>query len=210
MSISVILADDHRLLVEGFKIALSDFGIDVVKSFEAPDGVIDAYKKLKPDVMVLDIRFTGNMNGLELCSQIRKNDPNARIVMLSQFDQEDVIQSAYEVGAKAFIKKDDDVEFLVEAIRHAAAGENYFSPEVAQKLARMSISPSPSKILDEKELNVFRLVANGMTNPEIAEELAVSLKTISKLTVSIKNKLGISRSAEFTKLAIKYNLIKLD
>ncbi len=210
MSISVILADDHKLLVEGFKIALSDFGIDVIRSFETPEGVIDAYDQLKPDVLVLDIRFTGNMNGLELCSRILELHPNARIVMLSQFDQDDVIQSAYEGGAKAFIQKDADVEYLVAAIQHAAQGKNYFSPEVAQRLAQLSISPSPTKILDEKELNVFRLVANGMTNPEIAEELEVSLKTISNITVAIKNKLGISRNAEFTKLAIKYNLINLD
>lgn len=211
MRTKVILVDDHKLLIEGFKSALQEFGIDVIQSLTSTDGVIESFKKLKPDVLVLDIRFSGEDNGLNLCSRMIAENDEAKIVILSQFDQDYIIQKAYKMGALSFVNKDEDIKYLVEAICAAKEGKEYFTPAIAQRLARLStIEVQPLKVLDDKELALFKLIADGKTNNEAAEELGVSTKTIGNFIRNIKSKLNISRTAEFTKMAIKYNLTSFD
>lgn len=208
--ISVVLADDHPLLLAGFAMSLSGYGIEVIGQARTPDEAITEYLKLNPDVLVLDIRFGEKMTGLNAAKDILKKAGEAKIVFLSQFDQDALIQEAYRLGGYAFITKDRDPEELAKAIRNAAEGQLYFSPEVAARLARLAVrgDSSPQSLLTEREIRIFTLMAQGQTNQEIADKLKLSPKTVSNTSQSIKEKLQVHRAADITRLAVKHGLIE--
>ena len=210
MSIRVFLADDHRLLVEGFRHALKDFNIDVVEVAYSLEGLIDRYFEVKPDVLVIDVRFDSKNvaeNGLDICEELLAKDPKAKIIVFSQFDDQYIIEGAYKIGALAFVLKDESTEILDQAIRTVAEGREFFSPQVAQLLARSSVKDrNPTKLLDEKELRAFLLTADGESLADVAEAMDLSTKTVGKLLKSIKAKLDIDTPADFTKVAIRFGL----
>lgn len=210
MSIRVFLADDHRLLVEGFRHALKDFNIDVVEVAYSLEGLIDRYFEVKPDVLVIDVRFDSKNvaeNGLDICEELLAKDPKAKIIVFSQFDDQYIIEGAYKIGALAFVLKDESTEILDQAIRTVAEGREFFSPQVAQLLARSSVKDrNPTKLLDEKELRAFLLTADGESLAEVAEAMDLSTKTVGNLLKSIKAKLDIDTPADFTKVAIRFGL----
>ncbi len=210
MSIRVFLADDHRLLVEGFRHALKDFNIDVVEVAYSLNGLINRYFEVKPDVLVIDVRFDSKNvaeNGLDICEELLAKDPKAKIIVFSQFDDQYIIEGAYKIGALAFVLKDESTEILDQAIRTVAEGREFFSPQVAQLLARSSVKDrNPTKLLDEKELRAFLLTADGESLSEVAEAMDLSTKTVGNLLKSIKAKLDIDTSSDFTKVAIRFGL----
>lgn len=210
MSIRVFLADDHRLLVEGFRHALKDFNIDVVEVAYSLNGLINRYFEVKPDVLVIDVRFDSKNvaeNGLDICEELLAKDPKAKIIVFSQFDDQYIIEGAYKIGALAFVLKDESTEILDQAIRTVAEGREFFSPQVAQLLARSSVKDrNPTKLLDEKELRAFLLTADGESLSEVAEAMNLSTKTVGNLLKSIKAKLDIDTSSDFTKVAIRFGL----
>jgi two-component system, NarL family, invasion response regulator UvrY len=136
--------------------------------------------------------------------------PDANIVFLSQFDQDALIKETYRLGARAFVTKDCDPTDLAIAVRRANDGEIYFMPQIAERLANLSVrgDMSPQSVLDERGLEIFKLMAEGLTNVEIAEKLDLSQKTISNVSQAVKEKLGIHRPALITKLAVKHGLIE--
>lgn len=210
MSIRVFLADDHRLLVEGFRHALKDFNIDVVEVAYSLEGLIDRYLEVKPDVLVIDVRFDNKNvaeNGLDICEELLAKDTKAKIIVFSQFDDQYIIERAYKIGALAFVLKDESTDVLDQAIRTVAEGREFFSPQVAQLLARSSVKDrNPCKLLDEKELRAFLLTADGESLADVAEAMDLSTKTVGNLLKSIKAKLGIDTPADFTKVAIRFGL----
>jgi DNA-binding NarL/FixJ family response regulator len=167
------------------------------------------YAQEKPDVLVLDIRFGTELTGLDAAQNVLKADPGARIVFLSQFDQDSLIKETYRLGAHAFVTKDCDPADLATAVRHAHEGKLYFPPQIAERLASIAVrgDVSPQSQLDERGLEIFKLMAEGLTNAEIAEKLNLSTKTISNTSQAIKEKLGVHRQANITLLAVKHGLI---
>ena len=214
LSIRVFLADDHRLLVEGFRHALKDYGIDVVEVAYSLDGLIDRYLEVKPDVLVIDVRFDSKNvteNGLDACEELLARDPRAKIIVFSQFDDQYIIEKSYKLGVLAFVRKDESTDVLNEAIRTVAEGREFFSPEVAQLLAWSAVKDrNPNKLLDEKELRVFTLTADGSSLTDIAQAMDLSTKTVGTFLKNVKLKLGIENQADFTKLAIRYGITTLD
>jgi DNA-binding NarL/FixJ family response regulator len=206
--IRVILADDHPVVMRGFAIGLADHGIEVVGMAKTTDEAFEFFERHLPDVIVLDIRFGTASTGLDVAERILAKHPKARIVFLSQFDQRNLIQKSYVIGGKAFMKKSCEPEELSEAIRAAAADEQYFMADVAKQLASLAIQPaSPLAVLDERESSVLKLMALGLTNQEIANELNLSLKTISNTSQTIKDKLHEDRASRLTLLAVKHGLV---
>ena len=209
-AIRVMLADDHPIVMTGFAMSLAGQGMDVVGQAKTPDEAVAMYEAHKPDVAVLDIRFGTGLTGLDAAQTILKNDPQAKIVFLSQFDQDSLIKETYRLGAHAFVTKDCDPNDLGEAVRHAHQGKLYFPPQIAERLASIAVrgDVSPQSQLDERSLEIFKLMAEGLTNTEIAERLNLSTKTISNISQSVKEKLGVHRQAYITKLAVKHGLIE--
>lgn len=133
MGIKVFLADDHRLLVAGFRDVLKDYGIDVVEVAYSLDGLIDRFLEVKPDVLVIDVRFDSKgcgENGLDVCEELLARDPSAKIIVFSQFDDQYIIERSYKLGVLAFVRKDESTEVLNEAINTVARARNTFPPRL--------------------------------------------------------------------------------
>lgn len=208
--IKVLLADDHPLMMAGFETVLVDYGIKAIGKTTVPEEAVKLYEEKKPDVLVLDIRFGEKMTGLDAAKDVLRKFPNANIVFLSQFDQDSLIKEAYRIGARAFLTKSCTADDLADAIKLAQQGEKSFLPEVAERLANIAIQGDISlqSKLDEREFVVFEYMAQGLTNQEIAEKLSLSPKTISNTSQTIKEKLGVHRPADITRLAVKHGLIE--
>jgi two-component system invasion response regulator UvrY len=210
MDIKVLLADDHQLLVAGFRQVLGGRGVDVVGVAHSLVNLYELYVSLKPDVLVIDIRFdklAASDNGLDFCQRLLGKDPKAKIVIFSQFDDQYIIEKSYKLGVLAFVRKDESVDVLQESIKSAAEGIPYFSPVIARTLALSTIKETnPKRILDFNELKAFILTADGVHQNQIAKELNVSIKTVSTIMSRVKMKLAMENSADMTKLAIQFGL----
>lgn len=206
----VLLADDHPIVMDGFAMTLASAGLEIVGRARTPEEALGLYQSLRPDVALLDIRFGTRQTGLDAARQILQQDADANLIFLSQFDQDSLIREAYRTGARAFVSKDCDPAELLEAVTKAAAGSLYFPRAIAERLANLSVrgDMSPQSVLNERDLEIFRLMAEGLTNAEIAERLGLSLKTISNTSQAIKEKLDAHRPAHITRLAVKYGLIE--
>jgi two-component system, NarL family, invasion response regulator UvrY len=208
--VTVLLADDHPLLLMGFAQALANYEIEVVGQTTSASQAVEDFDRLKPDVLVLDIRFGDRMTGFDTAAAVLQQHPDARIVFLSQFDDDTLIKEAYRLGARAFVTKDRDPKDLAAAIARANESGLFFLPEVAERLAGMAIhgETSPRALLDKRQLEVFTYMARGCTNTEIAAALHLSPKTISNESHAIKLVLGVTRQADLTMLAVKARLIE--
>jgi two-component system invasion response regulator UvrY len=208
--IRVLLADDHPIVMTGFALSLELEGMEVVGQVKTPQEAIQSYANLQPDVVVLDLRFGAELTGLDAAKSILEQFPQANIVFLSQFDQDALIKETYRLGGRAFVTKDCDPTDLATAVQKANKNELYFMPSIAERLANLSVrgDASPQSLLDRRELEIFTMMAEGLTNVEIAEKLDLSQKTISNVSQAVKERLGIHRPALITKLAVKYGLIQ--
>jgi two-component system invasion response regulator UvrY len=208
--IRVMLADDHPIVMTGFAMSLAGVGMDVVGQAKSPQEAAAMFADLQPGVLVLDIRFGTELTGLDAARSLLSTYPAANIVFLTQFDQDSLIKEAYRLGARAFVTKDCDPADLATAVRHAHEGKLYFLPQIAERLANLSVrgDVSPQSQLDQRGLEIFKLMAEGLTNAEIADRLNLSTKTISNISQSVKEKLGVHRQAYITRLALKHGLIE--
>lgn len=210
-STSVMIADDHPLIVEGLTSVLARHGLTVAGSANDADQVVGVYTTLKPDVLVLDLRFgEHSIGGLDILQTLRQQHPDAKVVIYTQFDQDEIVREAYKRGAKAFVTKNTDPAELAQAIVKVNQGETVFLPSIATRLALMSVrgNDSPIAKLQPREVEVFKLMAQGLTNVEIADRMNLSPKTISTTSQSIKDQLGMHRAADITLLAVKCGLIE--
>jgi DNA-binding NarL/FixJ family response regulator len=209
--IDVMIADDHPLIVEGLAMVLHGFGLRVTARASEGHTVVDTFRTAEPDVLVLDLRFCDGVTGLDAARELLETMPQARIVIYSQFDQDAVLREAYELGVMAFVTKDANPQLLVDAIRRAHEGKTYFMPHIAERLALLSVrgGDSPVGKLAPRELEVFKLMAEGRTNIEIAELMGLSPKTISTTSQGIKEQLGVHRAADITLLAVRHGLINV-
>jgi len=208
-AIKVLLADDHPLILEGLRNALTKQGMKVVGEVMAAGEVVPRVRQLRPDVAVLDVRFGPGPTGLDVARELLAQHPGSRVVFYSQFDQDEVIRDAYRLGGAAFVTKNQKPEVLFEAITVAAQGKTFFPPAIAERLAVLGLhgDESPRSRLDARELEVFLHLARGLTNNEIAEQMGLSSKTIGMVGQVVREKLGAQRGADLTRLAVRHGLI---
>jgi two-component system, NarL family, invasion response regulator UvrY len=208
-ALRVLIADDHPLIIEGLIGALKRLGLRVAGQVQKATDVVAHYMQTRPDVLVLDVRFGPGPTGLDVARELIARDANARIVFYSQFDQNEVIREAYRLGGAAFITKDTRPDVLARAISEAHAGRTFFLPEIAERLALIGVrgDPSPRAMLDEREVEVFMLIAAGLNNNEIAERMSLSAKTIGSIGQAVKEKLGVQRATDMTRLAVRHGML---
>jgi two-component system, NarL family, invasion response regulator UvrY len=208
-ALRVLIADDHPLIIEGLIGALKRLGLRVAGQVQRATDVVANYTQTRPDVLVLDVRFGPGPTGLDVARELIARDANARIVFYSQFDQNEVIREAYRLGGAAFITKDTRPDVLARAISEAHAGRTFFLPEIAERLALIGVrgDPSPRAMLDEREVEVFMLMAAGLNNNEIAERMSLSAKTIGNIGQAVKEKLGVQRATDMTRLAVRHGML---
>ncbi len=211
MSVRVLIADDQALVRAGFRMILdAEDDIDVIG--EASDGLeaVEQTKRLKPDVVLMDIRMP-ELDGIEATRRVLASggDDPARVLMLTTFDLNEYVYDALRAGASGFLLKDVPPEQLADGIRVVAGGDALLAPSITRRLiqefatARPAAGPPP-KGLDEltaRELEVFRLVARGLSNAEIAAELIVSETTVKTHVARVLMKLGIRDRVQAVVLA---------
>lgn len=207
--VQVMIADDHPLIIEGLSAALRRLGLSVVGQAETAETVIPAFMETKPDVLVLDVRFGPGPTGLDVARELLGKAPTARIVFYSQFDQDEIVREAYRLGGAAFITKNTLPAALARAIEEAHAGKTYFLPDIAERMALLGVrgDSSPRSKLDEREMEVFMQLAGGFTNNEIAARMKLSAKTIGTIGQAVREKLGVQRATDLTRLAVRHGMI---
>ncbi|MFJ6570737.1 response regulator [Streptomyces sp. NPDC091292] len=214
--ITVVLADDQRLVRAGFRSILEDED-DLAVVGEAGDGdeAVDLCRRLRPDVVLMDIRMPGT-DGLEAARRIAADErlDGVKVVILTTFDLDDYVYGALRAGASGFLVKDTEPEELVHAVRVAARGDALISPSVTRKLiaefAGRVKAPGPDPRLNsltEREREVMRLVAGGLTNDEIADRLVLSPSTAKTHVSRIMTKLAVRDRSQLVVLAYESGMV---
>lgn len=206
----VMLADMNPIYAVGSALALMHFGITLIGEKRTVADLISGYQSESPDVVLIDADLERKGAGLEGARQILSAHHGAKIVILAQELQEAIYRETYRIGALAYLTKDREAEDLALAIDRAHVGRLFFMPHIAEHLANIKIRGDncPQDLLDGREFEIFRLIALGYTNQEIADELALSLKSISNYSMSIKQKFRTERIAELTRIAIRFRVIE--
>lgn len=204
--ISVLLVDDHSLVRRGFRRLLEDES-DIVVAGEASEGAqaVELASTLQPDVTVMDCALTAS-NGLDATREILRNNPQAKVLMLSMHSEETWVQQALDAGAKGYILKNAMDLDLAAAIRRVAAGEVVLD---ARLQFPSTLKGEGSGALTTRELEVLRLICDGKSNKEIASELGLSANTVSVHRANIMDALGIHKTAELVVYAIRSGLVNL-
>jgi DNA-binding NarL/FixJ family response regulator len=203
---SVLVVDDHALLRTGVANIINQEP-DLYVVAEASNGVeaIAAFERYRPDVVLLDLRMPV-MEGVDAVRQIRARDPQARVVVLTTYDTDEEIARALKAGAKAYALKDIAAEQLVACIRDVLAGKTYLAPSAAAKLAervtRVQLTP--------REMAALRLMADGRSNKEIANDLGIAERTVKTHLGHLFDKLGVTSRTEAVKVATRRGLVRLD
>ena len=213
---SVLLADDQELVRSGFRLILELAGFDVVG--EASDGVeaVRRSLELRPDVVLMDVRMP-KMDGIEATRRIVASDTRTRVLVLTTFDLDQYVYAALAAGASGFLLKDVGRERLVTAVEAVATGESLVAPSVLGRLIRHYVDRPPASStrdhppaldeLSDRELEVLRLVARGLSNSEIAAELVVSLATVKTHVRHVLQKLDLRDRVQAVVLAYECDLV---
>jgi DNA-binding NarL/FixJ family response regulator len=205
VAVRVLIADDHRLMVEGTKQALERAGgFEVVG--EAVNGVqvLPLIRRLKPQLVLLDLRMP-QMDGLECLSKIRKEHPDIKVAILSVSQEPDTIQSALKRGASAYIVKSIDPDDLAAALRRAIDGNVFTTAGVTEEPGQRAARDAG---LTERELMIVRAVARGLSNEAIAKELWVAEQTVKFHLTNIYRKLGVDNRTDAVRHAYRHNLVE--
>ena len=213
-TIRVLVVDDYPVVRQGLQALISAKpGITVIG--EAADGVeaVRKARSLQPDVILMDLLMP-RKDGVEATDEILREDPHARILVLTSFFADDRIFSAIEAGALGYVLKDSSSEELVQAIHDVHRGEPSLSPGVVGGLMReVRRGPEPRGVeepLTERETEVLRLVARGLSNADIAEALSVSLWTVRSRVSSILDKLRVANRTQAALYALREGIARLD
>ena len=213
----VLITDDHAIVREGLKAILS-VQPDVEVVGEAVDGEesIRKAKELQPDIILMDITMPG-MNGLEATRQIRKQNPEMKIVVLTMHEEDDYFYRILEAGASGYFIKGGSFTELLSALKAVMHGDVFIYPTMAKKLLSNYLEGVKSgqdvegyRALTEREREILRFVADGRTNQEIADELFISPTTVQTHRAHMMAKLGLHNRTELIKYAIRHGFVTLD
>jgi DNA-binding NarL/FixJ family response regulator len=201
--VKVLIADDHRLMVEGIRRALEPAeDIEIVGEASAGSQVLPLVRRLNPDVVLLDMRMP-HMDGLTCLDQIRKNCPDVKVIVLSVFSDPEQIQAAFRHGANGYIVKSVNPVDLPSAIRQAVEGTVFHAigfPEATDE------SVGKANGLTERELSILRAVARGLSNQAIGKELWVTEQTVKFHLTNIYRKLHLANRTEAARYAYQHGL----
>ena len=216
MTIRVLVADDQSMVRAGFRMLLADED-DIEVVTEASNGLeaVDKAARFRPSVVLMDVRMP-ELDGLEATRRILAADDTPRILILTTFDLDEYVFEGLKAGASGFVLKDDSPEQLLAAIRTVAAGEALLSPTITKRVIEKFVHisrPAPPKEfeeLSERERDVFRLMARGLSNAEIGNELHISETTVKTHVTHILQKLNLRDRVQAVVLAYQTGVFEPD
>lgn len=209
--VRIIIADDHRVFIAGMTALLKEFP-EMKVIAEAENGVqlVELVEKHQPDLVLTDIQMPLK-DGIEATREIHKRFPEMKIIALSMMNESIYIKKMLEAGASGYILKTVNKEELISTIRRVAAGEKYFSQEVTAELINnfsdKSSQSNPADVLTKREKEILALIAQGLTDKEIAEKVFLSPLTITTHRKNILSKLGLKNKVELTRFAMENKFI---
>lgn len=213
--IRIIVVDDHPIVRDGLRMALDS--IEHLHVIDVASNGLEALvmiKKNQPDILLTDISMP-EMNGLELTAEVVKKYPLIRVIILSMHDHETYINNCIQAGAHGYLLKDSEKSELILAIEKVSIGEKYFSKNVSQILVNGLYKDTSNKGEDEnscrlskREAQVLQIIAEGLSNKEIATRLFLSIRTVGAHRYNIMQKMGVKNTAEMIRVGVKMKLIE--
>jgi NarL family two-component system response regulator YdfI len=209
--IKILIADDHLIIRQGLRLILeTENDFELIGEASDGDEAVSLCKKIKPDVVLMDLRMP-NMDGLSAIEKLRAEQPHIAVVVLTTFNEDELMLRGLQAGARGYLLKDTDRNTLFDTIRAAARGETLLKPEVmARVLSQANTSKKESNEpvnLTDRELEVLAAVARGERSKEIAVQLGISERTIKAHLASIYNKLGVDSRAAAIAVAAQKGLL---
>ena len=216
--IRIILVDDHQLIRDGIKSLLHEAShIEVINEAASASELFQLLKTNKPDVLIIDVSLPG-MSGIEITKVIQKEYLSVKVMILSMYIGEDFIFNALKAGARGYLHKNISSIELITAIEEIHKGNEYFSTKVSDVILKSFVKKAHTGVkqgeekeetLTSRELEILKLVAEGYSNPEISEKLAISVRTVESHKTHIMQKLLLNTVADLVKFAIRNNIIEL-
>lgn len=207
--VTALLVDDHAVVREGYRRLLEvSGGITVVGEAASAAEAYQQFCALSPDVAVMDIALPG-VSGIEALRRILAHEPEARVLMFSMYEDAIFVRRALDAGAAGYLTKAAAPRVLVEAVATVASGRRFLSPDVAQMLALQPIHAERAThdVLSAREFEVLKLLAEGSTLNEIAQQLGLNPKTVSNHQSAIRQKLGAETATQLLRAAMRLGLI---
>ena len=208
MAIKVFIVDDHYMVIEGIR-SLLQYEKNVEWTGHAMNAAscLAFLRQQQPDIILMDINLP-DKSGIDLCKEVKEAYPQIFIIGLSTFNQQSFIQKMMDNGASGYVLKNATQQELMEAIEMVVKGKTYLSDEVSRSLRRNEDDTIP--VLTRREKEVLVLIAEGMTNNEIAEKIFISASTVDTHRKNLLAKMPARNTAELVKLAFQHKFIKLD
>jgi DNA-binding NarL/FixJ family response regulator len=209
--VKILIVDDHPSVREGLALRISlDDDLEVCGEAGSEEQAIALVKQMKPDLVLVDISLKSG-HGLELIKRIRSIDPAIKMLVISGFQESLYAERACRAGALGYLNKQESSEKMIKAIRTVLAGERFLSPEISRRLISQALGSSdctktPIEQLTDRELEIFRMIGEGLSTSLIASRLFLSTHTIDTHRENIKRKLAINSAAELSRAAVQWLL----
>jgi len=205
--IRILVVDDHKIVLKGLAATIDpEPDMEVIAAACSGKEAVELFREKRPDVTIMDLNLTPEMTGVEATQAIRKEFPSARIIVFSAYKGDEDVYRALKAGAMTYLLKETLGDELVPIIREVHSGGGPIPPDVARKLADRLTQPS----LTEREVEVLRLVAEGLRNKEIAQRLGISDQTAQGHVKNILVKLGVNDRTAAVSVAARRGIIHLD
>lgn len=215
-TINIILADDHRIFRDGIKSLLSDHNsIQIIGEASSGIELLEMLNMLKPDIIIMDISMPG-LSGIEASKKITASYPDIKIIILSMHNNEEFVINSIKAGAKGYLPKDTSKEELLEAIETIYNGGEYYSKMVSDNFLKNYIKKFKvdqnlfdNEDLTQREIEILKLAASGISNKDLADKLFISIKTVDAHKNHIMQKLKLKNTAEMVLYAVKNKIIEV-
>jgi len=210
--IRILVVDDHQIVRQGIRSLLSNYSeFDIIGEAATGAAALTQLQKLTPDVTLLDIRMPGEA-GLDVLRQIRAMQPDAKVLMLTSFDDDEYIMGALRAGALGYVLKSVSDEMLVNAIRMAYRGERVLSPKITDQVVQWALTDSPQHAspkfdIDQDEQRILRLIVDGASNADIAAQLYLSNTTVKRKLRKIFAKMNVQTRTQAAAEAVRRGVV---